>query len=315
MKRKGRRSFALAVSGALLWAAVVAASAAYDARITAMAVSPDGRTFAVGYEKGGLALYDFATRQKVRDFKGHTKDVRGLAFSPDGKTLASGGDNVRLWNPETGEQLAALEGHAEGFGVWGWLRAVAFSPDGKLLASAGADGTVKLWDVTSRKEVRTLMEKSNYPALAVAFSPDGKVLATGNNDAAARLWDVSTGKLVRELRDGDDATAAPYALAFTPDGKALLSGNRNSKLIVWDAATGKSLRAVATGSMDNMALSPDGRLVAFADNDVKIFDVGTGVVVQKVYEHGRFVAFSRDGKQLLGGTWDYGLKVEAVNPD
>jgi WD40 repeat protein len=304
---------ACAAFGALAWAAT--AAAAYQARITAIAVSPDGRTFAAGYERGGLALYDFATRKRVRDFKGHTKDVRGLAFSPDGKTLASGGDNVRLWNPETGEQLAALEGHAEGFGVWGWLRAVAFSPDGNLLASAGADGTVKLWDVAARKELRTLMTKSNYPALAVAFSPDGKVLATGTNDAAARLWNVSTGKLVRELKDGDDATAAPYALAFTPDGRTLLSGNRNSKLIVWDAAAGKSLRAVSTGSMDNMAVSPDGKLVAFADNDVKIFDATTGVIVQRIYEHGRFVAFSRDGKQLLGGTFDGGLNLAAVSPD
>jgi WD40 repeat protein len=312
MTRTGKVFLACAVFGALIWAAP---ADAYGARVTAMAVSPDGRTFVVGYEKGGLALYDFATRKQVRDFKGHTKDVRGLAFSPDGKTLATGGDNVRLWNPETGEQLAALEGHTEGFGVWGWLRAVAFSPDGKLLASAGADGTVKLWDVAARKEIRTLMEKSNHPALAVAFSPDGKVLATGNNDAAARLWNVATGKLVRELKDGDDATATPYALAFTPDGKALLSGNRNSKLIVWDAATGQSLRAVSTGSMENMALSPDGKLVAFADNDVKIFDVGTGVVVQRIYEHGRFLAFSRDGKQLLGGTSGDALNLAAVSPD
>src|SRR5688572_7293478 len=175
MTRRGKVFLACAVFGALVWAAT---SDAYGARVTAMAVSPDGRTFAVGYEKGGLALYDFATRKLVRDLKGHSRDVRGLAFSPDGRLLATGGDNVRLWNPETGEQLAALEGHTEGFGVWGWLRAVAFSPDGKLLASAGADGTVKLWDVAARKEIRTLMERSDYPALAVAFSPDGKTLAT-----------------------------------------------------------------------------------------------------------------------------------------
>ena len=225
MQRRGRVFPACAVFGALVWAAAAAAPA-YGARITAMTVSPDGKTFAVGYEKGGLALYDFATRKLLRDFKGHTKDVRGLAFSPDGRTLA-----------------------------------------------------------------------------------------TGNNDAAARLWNVSTCKLVRELRDGDDATAAPYALAFTPDGRTLLNGNRNSKFVVRDAAAGKSLRAVGTGSMENMAVSPDGKLVAFADNDVKIFDVATGLVVQRIYEHGRFLAFSRDGKQLLGGTFDTALNVAAVSPD
>src|ERR1051325_27064 len=56
------------------------------------------------------------------------------------------------------------------------VKTIAFSPDGKLLASAGADNTVKLWDVASGKELRSLYGHSNEIS-AVAFSGDGKLLA------------------------------------------------------------------------------------------------------------------------------------------
>jgi WD40 repeat protein len=76
---------------------------------------------------------------------GHTQAVSARAFSPDGRTLASGSldRSVRLWQPGTGQEVAALEAHT------GAVRALAFSPDGSILASGGfsstADDAVILW--------------------------------------------------------------------------------------------------------------------------------------------------------------------------
>ena len=52
---------------------------------------------------------------------------------------------------------------------------VAFNPDGKTLASGAADGTVRLWDVASHRQIR------RSPAIYI-FSPDGKTLASGAAD-------------------------------------------------------------------------------------------------------------------------------------
>src|SRR5262249_53921813 len=77
-----------------------------------------------------------------------------------------------------------------------WSRCVAYWPDGRLALSAGADRVVRLWDVTTGREVRPF-KGHEHSVLGVAFSPDGRLAASGGMDKAVRLWDVGGG---RELR-------------------------------------------------------------------------------------------------------------------
>ena len=58
------------------------------------------------------------------------------------------------------------------------MRSVEFSPDGKMLACGLDDGTIKLWNVETRTEIKTLRDHGLWVSSA-KFRPDGKMLASG----------------------------------------------------------------------------------------------------------------------------------------
>lgn len=118
-----------------------------DQRVYGLAFAPDGKSLALGLSasagesKGEVVLWNPAdTRQPFR-FLG-AASFASVAFSPDGRTVAAaGGDRlVKLWDVETGQELASLTGH-EGF-----IASLAFSPDGQTLVTAGHDTFVGLFE-------------------------------------------------------------------------------------------------------------------------------------------------------------------------
>src|SRR6266404_4333067 len=75
------------------------------------------------------------------------------------------------------------------------VEVVAFSPDGAYALSGGFDNTMKVWQVSSGRLIRTFQGHSNT-VRSVAFSPDGKTVLSGSQDSTMKLWDVASGELL-----------------------------------------------------------------------------------------------------------------------
>jgi RNA polymerase sigma factor (sigma-70 family) len=116
----------------------------YGAQVTALALSPDGRTLATAAGGDGVRLWDVATGKEVRRFADPNRWIGLLVFSPDGRTLGGGGGTVHLWEVATGTEQCRFAGHR------GPVRSGAFSPDGRRFLSGGEDTTVLIWDLTGQ---------------------------------------------------------------------------------------------------------------------------------------------------------------------
>lgn len=196
-------------------------------------------------------------------------------------------------------------GHAD------WVMSVALAPDGRMALSGSRDKTIKLWDVATRRELRTFTGHK-LGVLSVAFAPDGRTALSGSDDATLRLWDVTTGK---ELRTFTGHRRPVFSVAFAPDGRTALSGSEDKTLKLWDVASGKELRSFSGHryAVFSVAFAPDGHtaLSGSEDKTLKLWDVATGSELQTLagHRHAVFsVAFARDGHTVLSGSEDRTLR-------
>jgi WD40 repeat protein len=171
--------------------------------------------------------------------------------------------------------LVVQTGHANA------INAVAFSPDGKILASGSHDTSIKLWDVKTGIQFRSLRGHT-LTVTSVVFDQFGRTLISASLDGTIRIWDISTGESVRIFSQ----SAAINAIALTRDGRTLASAAWDHTITLWDFATGRQIRILRGHSraVNSVAFNHDGTLLASGsdDNLVRLWKLPSGKQIQTI---------------------------------
>jgi serine/threonine protein kinase/WD40 repeat protein len=205
-------------------------AAADRTRPRRFALSPDGRTLAVGYGSGRIEMVDLAKRERLHLIAASGGTKIGMVFLPGGDRLATvGGDGVvRVWSVASGEALGEL-GSLDGS-----LYDLALSADGRLLAGAAEDGRILLLSLDGSS--RQVLDRHGGPVEDVAFAPDRPLLASASSDGTVRLWRPRDAGWTDEVLCRGEAM---YGATFSPDGSRLAVGGERGVIRLFEPSTGR----------------------------------------------------------------------------
>ncbi len=185
-----------------------------------------------------------------------------------------------------------------------------FTPDGRLIVTSSLDGTLRLWQAQTGKELR-LYAGHTGPIWRHALSPDGRTILSSGFDGTARVWNLETGVELHRFTHEDGVTAVD----FSPDGAHILTGS-GPVLFMWNLATGLEVRRFE-GHTDTVfagVFSPDGRYLASAgqDNTLRLWETESGAEMRQFLGHTDWIGvvnFSPDGRYLVTSSADRTARI------
>ena len=285
--------------------------------IESVVISPNGRTVAIVTKDKTLDVLDSKTGHWVKTLRGHSGWITSVNFSSDGSTIVSGSydKTIKLWDFNTGRMIRTLGGKFLGYigrAPSDWDLSVEFSPDGTMIVSGSNNNTIKLWEVSTGRCIKTLKEHLDL-VNSVGFSPNGSVIVSGSGDKTVKLWNVSTGDCIKTFRGHSSGV---QSAGFSPDGRTIVSGSYDKTVKLWDVSDGKCLETLTghTFGVNSVGFSPDGSTIVSGsyDKTVKLWDVSDGKCIETLTGHSGCVysvCFSPDGKYIVSGSGDGTVKL------
>jgi hypothetical protein len=293
--------------------------------VLALAFNPDGTELAAGgYHE--ITVWNPASGELLRRIADLPQQCHAIAFAPDGAFLAvaagTPGATGELRLIRAGASAGAKEAALVLDRTGDLMATVAFSADGKLLAAGGADGAVRLYEVSpaspatapAARQSRVIALHSDW-VTAVAFSPDGRRVASSSRDKTVRVIDAATGETLSAYFGHDGPV---FAVAWDGTGERVLSAGREREVHVWDPKTeGKKTAEIGGfgGDVFRLVRAGESLFSAGADGKVRQHKVADRDLVRTFDASGDWVyalALNEKTGRVAAGSFDGTVRIFSV---
>lgn len=194
------------------------------------------------------------------------------------------------------------------------VRAVAISANNSLAITGYADGTARIWDRKTGRELRRL-SRHDGSVESVALSQDGRIAVTGSADGTARVWSTLTGEELIKFGETKSSLGWVRSVAISSDARLVFTGVGKT-IQKWEIAEGNLLKtfAVQECAIDSSAFSKNGRWVVTGcfDGRAQLWDTEAEAIVSRFFSSTKpvsYVSVSNDGKWLVTSGVDRTVRV------
>jgi len=291
--------------------------------LRAVALAPDGLTFATGGDDQLIHTWDTETGAAVDRIEGQGGVTNLLAYLPDGTLIAASPNQaIVAWVPQLDWKFERTIGNPNSPEAFvDRVTALDFSPDGKVLATGGGEpsrsGEIKFWNVENGGLVSMLKDPHSDTVLGLEFSPDGSQIASCGADRFVKIHQVADGKFVRSF---EGHTHHVLGVSWRADGRVLASAGADSAIKVWDVRTGDQQRTIQGFGKEVTSIrfvaETDNVVASSGDKTVQVKNaanggnvVGLGGATDFVYA----AAATGDGKYFVAGGQDSVVRIWAAN--
>ncbi len=243
--------------------------------------------------------------------------IQLIAFSPDGSNVASGAEDIKIWDLDTGNCLKT-------FKIDGGVSSMCYSNDGLRILSGSKKGSVQEWSIETEKKLFNKIHQYDKRVVSVCYNPNGEKLLSCAYQTI-KEWDIKSGKHINTIKEEYSDKKFKSATYHPVENHIVGLFSKYYEVIVWDCETNDKIRWINTNfsgsSIDKNSLvcSPDGEKVIFGEP--KKYERGCNIQEWSLKEEKLLrlyvghrssinsVKYNEEGTKIISGSKDGVIKV------